>query len=48
MTVSLWETEADMKATEASGFLREQLAKFTDFFVGPPSLQESYEVNVQA
>lgn len=48
MTVSLWETEADMKATEASGFLREQLAKFADFFVGPPILQESYEVNVQA
>jgi hypothetical protein len=47
MTVGLWETEADMKANEANGFLQEQLAKFADLFAGPPTLQESYEVSVQ-
>jgi heme-degrading monooxygenase HmoA len=37
MSVTLWETEADLKAGEESGFLREQVAKFGPLLVGPPT-----------
>jgi heme-degrading monooxygenase HmoA len=30
VSVGLWETEADLNANEASGYLQEQLAKFAD------------------
>ena len=47
ITISLWETEADMKACEASGYYQQQLAKFKDFFAAPP-VREEYEVTAQA
>ena len=44
IAVSLWETEADMLASESeSGYYQEQLAKFTPFFTVPP-VREDYEM----
>jgi heme-degrading monooxygenase HmoA len=45
LTISLWETEADMTAAEASGFYQQQVAKFKDVLAGPP-VKEAYEVSV--
>ena len=47
MSVSVWETEADLKANEASGFYQEQVAKFGRLITAPP-VRETYEVGVQA
>ena len=47
LAIATWETEADMKANEASGYLREQLTKFGSVFAAPP-VQEHFEVSVQA
>jgi len=47
MSIVLWDTEADMKASEASGFYQQQVGKFKDLFAEPPVL-EHYEVVVQA
>jgi len=47
ISIALWETEADMKAGEASGYLNEQIAKVAPTFAGPPTT-ERYEVSVQA
>jgi len=46
VSVALWETEADLKAGEASGYYQEQIAKFGGVFAGPPA-REHYEVSVQ-
>ena len=46
MTISLWETEADLTAGEASGFYQQQVAKFKDLFSAPP-VREAYEVTVK-
>ena len=46
ITITLWETEADMKAGE-TGYYQEQLAKFAQFFTSAPT-REGYEVSVQA
>jgi heme-degrading monooxygenase HmoA len=46
ISVVLWETEADMIASETSGYLSAQLAKFGSFFTIPP-ITERYEVSVQ-
>lgn len=43
--VTLWASEAEMKATEETGYLRQQLAKFNDLFVAPPT-RESYELAI--
>ena len=43
ISIGLWETEADMKAGEASGFLQQQLAKFASVLAAPP-VTEHYEV----
>ena len=45
MTISLWETEADMKACEASGYYQQQVAKFKDIVSGP-TVREAYEVSI--
>ncbi len=37
MSITLWETEADLKAGEGSGYLKEQIAKFGPLLVGPPT-----------
>lgn len=47
LSIALWETEADMRAGEASGYYQQQLAKFKDIFGAPP-VREQYEVSVQA
>jgi heme-degrading monooxygenase HmoA len=47
VTVGLWETDADLKANEASGYLQEQTAKFAGVFAAPP-VQEVYEVSVHS
>ena len=46
LTISLWDTEADMAAAEASGFYQEQVAKFRDLFSSAP-VKETYEVSIQ-
>ncbi|MCI0400298.1 MAG: antibiotic biosynthesis monooxygenase [Gammaproteobacteria bacterium] len=47
MSVTLWETEADMKANESSGYFQEQVDKFADLIGGRPIL-EHYEVILEA
>ena len=47
ISIALWQTEADMKAGESSGYFQQQLAKFKDIFGAPP-VREQYEVSVQA
>ena len=46
MSITLWETEADMLAGETSGYYREQLAKYSGPFASPPT-PEHYEVKLQ-
>ena len=46
MTITLWETEADMVTAESSGFYQQQLARFKGVFSAPP-VRELYEVAVQ-
>jgi heme-degrading monooxygenase HmoA len=43
MTISLWETEADMQAGISSGYYQEQLAKVMPLLIGA-SQRETYEV----
>ncbi len=43
-SIGLWETEADIKASEASGFYKEWLAKLGDAFSAPP-VRDIYEVS---
>ena len=45
ISLTLWETEAELKASE-TGF-QESVAKVTQALAGPPT-QESYEVSVRA
>ena len=46
MTVSLWESEADLIASETSGYLQEMRAITAPFYVMPP-FREVYEVSLQ-
>ncbi len=46
LSISLWETEADMIAGETSGYYQEQIAKFAPLLAAPPT-REGYEVSVQ-
>ncbi len=46
ISITLWETEDDLEACEASGYYREQLAKYKDAFSAPP-IREQYEVTVR-
>ena len=45
VTISLWETEADMTATESTGWYQAQVAKAAPLLTGEPEL-EHYEVRV--
>jgi heme-degrading monooxygenase HmoA len=45
MTITLWETEADMTAGESSGFYQQQVAKFKGVLSGPV-VREAYEVSL--
>jgi heme-degrading monooxygenase HmoA len=42
---SMWETEADLKASETSGFYQEQVAKLRGVLAAPP-VREIYELTV--
>ena len=44
--ITLWETEADMKAGEANGYYQQQAAKVASLLTAPP-LREAYEVAFQ-
>ena len=46
ISITFWETEADMKASETSGYLREQLAKLANV-LATQVVREAYEVSVQ-
>jgi len=43
-SIGLWETEADIIASEASGFYKEWVAKLSDVFNAAPA-REIYEVS---
>jgi heme-degrading monooxygenase HmoA len=45
-SISLWESEEDAIANEQSGYYKEQVGKFAEYFTAPP-VQEGYEVSVQ-
>ena len=47
LSITLWETEADMRANEDSGYLASQYASFQSLFAEPPQA-ERYEVSVNA
>ncbi|WP_041328393.1 antibiotic biosynthesis monooxygenase family protein [Rubrobacter xylanophilus] len=46
LAITLWETEDDLRASEASGYYREQLGKLKEVLAGPPE-REAYEVSVR-
>ncbi len=46
ISISIWETQADLEATEASGWYQEQVAKFADVLAAPPE-RELHEVSVR-
>ena len=43
-SIALWETEADIRSSEASGYYKEWVAKLTDALALPP-VRELYEVS---
>ena len=45
VSITLWETEADLAASESSGYFQAQIAKFASLFAGPPT-RELYQVAV--
>jgi heme-degrading monooxygenase HmoA len=46
IAIALWETEADMAASEASdGYYTVQLARGAHFFAAPP-VREAYQVSI--
>ena len=45
VTISLWETEADMEATESTGWYQAQVAKAAPLLKDEPEL-EHYEVRI--
>ena len=45
-SISLWDSEEDAVANEQSGYYKEQVGRFAEFFAGPP-VQESYEASIQ-
>lgn len=47
ISVTLWDSEADMIAGEASGYFQEQLARFKDIFSAAP-VRDQYEVSAHA
>ncbi len=46
ISISFWDSEAAMQESETSGFLQQQIGKFTDIITGPPT-RETFEVSVQ-
>lgn len=46
IVITFWDSEADMQASETSGYYQEQLGKIASVIAGPP-VRESYEVTIQ-
>jgi len=46
VSLTTWDSFADMEAGEASGYYQEQIAKFMPLMTAPPT-RETYEVAVQ-
>ena len=46
VSVSLWDSEADQLASEANGYMQQQIAKFAAYMVGEP-VREAYVVSVK-
>lgn len=46
ISISFWESDALMTAGEMSGYLQQQIAKFTGVIAGPPT-RETFEVSFQ-
>ena len=47
VSVTLWDTEADQKAGESSGYVQQQLGKIAPLLAGPP-LRESFLVSAKS
>ena len=47
LALSVWETEADMLASESDGFSLEPFAKIGALIAGPPEF-DHYELSVEA
>ncbi|GMA14165.1 hypothetical protein E5F05_02965 (plasmid) [Deinococcus metallilatus] len=47
LLLTLWESEADMRAVEASGVFQEEIARFQPVLGAPPS-RDYYEVSVSS
>lgn len=47
MSITLWASEADLKAGEAAGYYQQQIAKFGPVLAAPP-VREIFEVSAQA
>jgi heme-degrading monooxygenase HmoA len=45
LIVTLWDSEAEMQASETSGWFREQLARFSSTFAAPPT-REHYDLSL--
>jgi heme-degrading monooxygenase HmoA len=46
LVITLWETEAEMRAGETSGYYQQQAAKVAPLLTAPP-VREAYEVTFQ-
>jgi quinol monooxygenase YgiN len=47
LSITVWESEADLQASEASGYYQEQVAKFAPLLTAPP-VREVFEVSASA
>ena len=47
LSITVWDSEADMEAGESSGYYQEQIGKFGSIFAGPPTMGH-YELSVEA
>jgi heme-degrading monooxygenase HmoA len=47
LSITVWESQANMEAGEAGGYYQEQIAKFGSLFTAPPVI-DHYEVSVDA
>ncbi len=46
VSISIWDSEANQKASEDNGYMQQQIAKFGAFMIGPP-VREAYRVSVK-
>ena len=46
LSIAIWDSEADAIANEQSGYYKEQVDRFKDFYIAKP-IREGYLVTVQ-